>query len=148
MKKRKVWRYSCDFCGKSNCSASSIASHEKGCTLNPNRVCRVCPKLEKDESLPLADLVALVDSITEREPKEKEAIAELRKAAGNCPACMLAAIRQSRKLRTHREHTTIMDPDNGFEALCSFNFKTEMRDLWADFNNHQYEEDYRGSMCY
>lgn len=42
MTKRKVWRYKCDFCGKSNCSAFAIRNHEKHCCHNPHRMCRMC----------------------------------------------------------------------------------------------------------
>lgn len=37
---RKV--YYCDFCKKSNRSASAMSKHEKHCTLNPKRECRLC----------------------------------------------------------------------------------------------------------
>ena len=34
--------YYCDFCKKKGMSASAMSVHEKHCTLNPNRQCRLC----------------------------------------------------------------------------------------------------------
>lgn len=95
MKKRKVWRYTCDFCKKSNCSGGSIASHELHCTKNPARVCRMCSRVG-DTQRPIAELIAAIeygpmpefDDLTERR------IEKLRAVAHNCPACVLGAIRQ------------------------------------------------------
>jgi hypothetical protein len=42
MRTKKVNRYWCDFCNKAGLSAGSMAKHEKHCTLNPDRSCRVC----------------------------------------------------------------------------------------------------------
>jgi hypothetical protein len=42
MKRKQVWQYSCDFCGKRMYSAASMSTHEKRCTLNPNRECAMC----------------------------------------------------------------------------------------------------------
>lgn len=42
MEKKKVWRYYCDFCKKSNCSGAAMSKHEKHCTSNPDRECRMC----------------------------------------------------------------------------------------------------------
>lgn len=34
--------YYCDFCKKKGMSAASMSKHEKHCTLNSNRQCRLC----------------------------------------------------------------------------------------------------------
>jgi hypothetical protein len=34
--------YYCDFCGKHRLTSNSILDHEKTCTLNPERYCRLC----------------------------------------------------------------------------------------------------------
>jgi len=46
-------------------------------------------------------------------------LAQVRKVSNNCPACIMAAIRQS----------GIPVP-----AVSEFNFTKEMRSAWADFN--------------
>lgn len=42
MRTKKVNRYWCDFCNKAGLQAGAMAKHEKHCTLNPDRSCRVC----------------------------------------------------------------------------------------------------------
>ena len=111
MTKRRVWRYKCDYCAKSNCSAGGMAQHEKHCTLNPNRECRMC-----ESGWPKPELLAVLDGAEEKlyvywdadaddqEHAAKTAgrkvindglLAALHTEADGCPACMLSAIRQS-----------------------------------------------------
>jgi hypothetical protein len=116
MKSTKVTRYNCDFCNKRGFSAPHMAKHEKHCTLNPNRECRVCNLLincrDSDfQSKPLAELIAILpdsapfNAVTDLDINREhekltaaviEAIPALRKAAGDCPACMMAALRLAR----------------------------------------------------
>ncbi len=60
MKTKKVNRYWCDYCNKAGLSKSSMERHEKHCTLNPSRSCRVCSLLGGSHGLPVSDLVALL----------------------------------------------------------------------------------------
>lgn len=60
MTRRQVWQYWCDHCGKHNLSAASIAKHEKHCTKNPARVCRMC-KASGGEQLSIEELSACID---------------------------------------------------------------------------------------
>jgi len=111
VKKRKVWRYTCEFCGKSNCSASAMSTHERHCTKNPKRVCRMCQRVG-DEQRPMAELIAAIrytpipgceeyqiidlgDGVKVGSPRQfARDIGELRRISHNCPACILAALRQ------------------------------------------------------
>lgn len=113
MRMKKVNRYWCDFCNKAGLSAGHMSKHEKHCTLNPARECRMCrllaDGLDSDfERKTLAELIAIlpdsgpcnaVTDIDINREHEKlteaviEAIPMLRKASGNCPACMMAALR-------------------------------------------------------
>lgn len=113
MKSKQVTRYNCDFCNKRGFSAPHMAKHEKHCTLNPDRECRMCRLLADGldgdfERNTLAELIAILpDSTRYHEVKDidvnrehekfsadvMEAIPALRKASGNCPACMMAALR-------------------------------------------------------
>jgi len=106
MKKKRVWRYYCDFCKKSGCSRGHIADHEKHCTMNPDRECRICKMVDNDQ-VPMHDLLNLLP-----DPKDyayetlngfsynvlvkivDDVLSELREITGNCPACILAALRQ------------------------------------------------------
>ena len=51
MKEKIKKVYYCDFCGKHRLTSNSMLLHEKHCTLNPNRVCRVCGG--EDEECPM-----------------------------------------------------------------------------------------------
>ena len=87
MTRRPSYRYKCDFCGKTSGSGGHMARHEKHCTMNPQRVCRV-----NGEHTP--DLPALIAALG---CGDKDGVRRLWEAAPRegCPACMLAAIRQS-----------------------------------------------------
>ena len=111
MKSKKVWKYFCEFCGKGNCNPSYMSRHEKGCTMNPARVCRMCARVG-DKQAPIADLIASisytpvpgfeVDKVDEfldgsrvgLPAMSQEETSRLRTLANNCPACILAALRQ------------------------------------------------------
>lgn len=108
MRKKRVWRYYCDFCKKAGCSAYHLRNHEERCTMNPNRTCGMCKLLDQSQPA-LANLVALMPATVvkqegdcadwigwESNPEAQAALANLRKAAGNCPACILAALRQAK----------------------------------------------------
>lgn len=84
MNRKQVWRYYCDFCGKGRCQAASIINHEKHCTKNPNRECGMCALAEHSTPLMVNLRFALIKGID-----------SLLREAKNCPACTLAAIRQS-----------------------------------------------------
>lgn len=111
MRKKQVWRYYCEFCKKANCSRPSIAHHEERCTNNPNRVCGMCKILQHDQP----DLPALVQALPKPVehkdggwddpgeyltwPKDFDTaafLADVRSRANNCPACILAALRQAK----------------------------------------------------
>ena len=54
------------------------------------------------------------------------AMPKLREAAGNCPACILAALRQAGKSIVY---------------FSGFDFKSECKDFWADVNDAQYSRE-------
>lgn len=117
MRTKKVSRHYCDFCGKGMFKIPSMEKHERGCTLNPNRVCGMC-KLLKQEQIPIENLKSFAMSLSpeiQSEP-ENEAVPRYRNFCGGCPACMLAGIRQAK--------------------LCtfSFDFKAEVETFWSEQN--------------
>ena len=141
MRRKKVWRYYCEFCKKANCSGSSIKKHEERCTLNPNRYCGFChiseltqPDLQEAIKLlpePEVHIKIIEDeygkdiSYDGLEKATKEALPKLREFVENCPACIMAALRQK----------GIPVP-----LARDFDFKAESAGVWADFNEAQREE--------
>jgi len=139
MRTKLVKRYWCDFCNKAGLSAGAMAKHEKHCTMNPNRECRVC-KMVEAQGHTLVSLIAMlpdsrpyIDTCSGYDDDNhvqgrflSEAVAavlpEFRKQAENCPACMMAAFRQAK----------IPLP-----MVDGFNFTEEMKSIWADINAAQ-----------
>lgn len=123
MRSKKVWRYWCDFCSKGSCQKSSMVSHERGCTANPNRVCGLCAAAELEQK-PIAELISAyrIDAGTDEQRRGEYDCTvdpvELLKARNRCPACALAASRQS-----------------GIDgAWCNLNYKEAHAAFWAGVN--------------
>src|SRR5262245_15871979 len=90
MHERICKRYACDFCKKSGCSRFHMLRHERGCTKNPSRTCKMCAMVEHEQR-PISELIAAII----QPPGELAAdISRLRELCHNCPACILAALRQ------------------------------------------------------
>ena len=121
-------RHYCEFCKKAGGSAYRMRTHEERCTLNPERKCGVCAMLEEEQPTmaallePFAGIKAVEDeygNLCFDEAALDAGLAQARKVSNNCPACIMAAIRQS----------GIPVP-----AVSGFSFTEEMRSSWADFN--------------
>lgn len=102
MKSKLRMRFYCDHCGKSGGSGFHMKNHEAACTMNPNRVCKMCRPDMLQATMP-----ELIDAL-KRDLGRRDAAGEtdnpldldnyeteLTAAANGCPACILAAIRQS-----------------------------------------------------
>lgn len=149
MRTKKVNRYWCDFCNRAGLSAGHMRSHEKHCTMNPNRECRVCKMVADDRDAdfvmpPLSALVAILpdplpfkrvyEGITGHGYFDESLVGDvgtvlstLRAAAGGCPACILAAIRQR----------GIPVP-----MVEKFSFTDEMKEIWNGINKDNAYERY------
>lgn len=111
MTSKQIIQYRCDFCGKKGLSKGHMKRHENSCTLNPKRSCGICKnigvtpvalqklmvpllpiKAEFPDGMPDEEAFKLYDAMSDR---SKEAISQIRDASGGCPACILAALRQS-----------------------------------------------------
>lgn len=139
MRKRTVWRYYCDFCKKAGLSKHFMQRHEDHCTLNPLRKCRMCVFANGGNGAALPELLALLPNPVEArisemngwEPaywafvdKANAALPILREAADNCPACIMAALRQK----------GIPVP-----MIESFDFKKECADIFSEVNSERME---------
>lgn len=131
MRSKKVTRYWCDHCNRAGLQAHAMAKHEAHCTMNPLRKCRVCD-LMGEVTPTVADLVALLprpgdypslgtmDEVNTLREAVDASIPVLREAAHNCPACIMAALRQA----------SIPVP-----MVDEFDFKREMDSIFASINS-------------
>jgi hypothetical protein len=122
MRIKKVNRYWCDFCNKAGLSAHAMRKHEQHCTLNPLRKCRVCQFINGGNGCCIEELKSLLQDATaySRLLEATEAtMPSLREATDNCPACIMAALRQAK----------IPVP-----MVDSFDFKAEMQKIFNDSN--------------
>ena len=139
MKDKMVHQYKCDFCVKKKYSKFHMKNHEKYCTMNPDRKCRMCDLIEEEQQ-PMGNLLSIFpqdllkyyykirgknefiglgesDKLTDMfEPY----LDELYKKVHNCPACIFAVIRQS-----------------GIYGLeIGFDYKKEIEDFWKKYNEN------------
>lgn len=133
MKKLQRWRYYCDFCKKAGQSGGHMKSHESACTLNPGRVCKMCVKMDHVGQPAMADLLAVLPLPPNEMGWDEEeafkalveaAMPELRILTNNCPACIMAALRQKK----------IPVP-----IVTSFNFKKEIEAIFQGINEEENE---------
>lgn len=128
MKKIKRWVYYCDFCKKSNRSASSIKTHEKHCCGNPDRECRICTGMEWAQKS-TAELVELAEMVT---------LDELKKAVDGCPPCVLAALLQWRK--KFADSLEFPTTDTPGESWNNWDFKAEMSAAYSEMCDRMNEQ--------
>ena len=134
MKKKKMWRYYCDYCKKASCSGGYMSVHEKHCTMNPKRECRMCGEpVNIAEILPLLpkpvyksvydqndwELYKYIDNT-----KELEKSVDIIKKFTNCPACILAVMRQNNKF-----------------GQAYYDYKKERADWWTRVNEKKLKEE-------
>lgn len=142
MKTKKVNRYYCEYCKKSGCVARWIKKHEERCTLNPNRYCGYCHLRDLPQP-DLKELLAILPDPTDYKTWDDytgepqgfnaclgtavgEAMPKLRNAAENCPACIMAALRQK---------------EIPVPIATDFDFKKECQEIWDEFNAARTAED-------
>ena len=129
MRQVKRWRYYCEFCKKAGGSKGHIVAHEKSCTNNPDRVCRMCGYIG-DPQPDLSEMIAIIKNnivfcgtddfesyVLQYGVNEMEILALLREKT-DCPTCLLAALRQSK--------ASYLFP--------SFKFKEERDEFWKEHN--------------
>jgi hypothetical protein len=152
MKAVKRWRYYCDHCKKVSGLKTAMEKHEKGCTLNPARDCGICGFLNGGMAVSTADLMALLPDpakfkrMVVSDPGEEwsyeyeetddeglraathAVLPKLRQLTDDCPACILAALRQR----------GIPVP-----VVTDFNWTTEFKDAQSRMGDHRAEQEGR-----
>ncbi len=136
MKKLQRWRYYCDFCKKAGQAGGHIKAHESACTLNPDRVCKMCVKMGHEATPAIETLLAVLPSppdVMDWDAEEafkvlvEAAMPKLRELTDNCPVCIMAALRQKK----------IPVP-----IVLSFKFKDEIAEIFKGINEEEAERDY------
>lgn len=166
MRQKKIWRYYCEFCKKSGCGKPQMRTHETHCTMNPDRICRVCGNVLKIEQPEMRWLKALMpdptDPIYQKGSDGKfaglgafvsysstddgagkrllkasieRAIEDIRKMTENdyhdgCPACILAAIRQTQPEWWWLEFNYQEEMKEAFAAIHETEEQAEMRSMY------------------
>ena len=123
-------RYYCDHCNKGNGSPSAMRRHERGCTLNPQRICGMCSMLAREggpaPAPPLRLLVQVLDV------EGFKAMCEL---ANNCPACILSVLR-TKNYFDDETGPGVSGPQDGRE---SWGYARAKEQWWKEWNDAQYE---------
>ena len=129
MKQVKKWVYYCDYCKTRRIAKWAMEQHERHCTMNPNRTCQMCSFTDGEGSV--AGLPEMIDVIKNGVKDKNEygewTFIDMEREAGilaelknmtTCPACILAALRQS-----------------GLPYLFpSFDFKKEKETMFREHN--------------
>jgi len=124
--------YYCDYCKKKNLCASAISLHEKYCTSNPNRECRMCGL--KPDYIKIAEKfknrykiieVDVMNDFTSQQVEwmgEPLTLDEIRESVDYCPACVLTVM----KLAGLNDYI--------FYDTLWFNYKKETEEWWKEKN--------------
>lgn len=120
MRSVKKWRHYCDFCGRAKMVKPTMVKHEAGCTLNPSRVCGICNLMQNEQ--------ATIEALKAAFVADSDKLTKLREVSGNCPACILAALRQ---FNASQDQLDRVWPE--------FDFKAEMKSFWDDHNESRRE---------
>jgi hypothetical protein len=134
MKRKKVWQYQCEFCGRKKYSAPHMAHHEKQCTMNIKRKCGMC-RISDNVQTDIYKLIEFCRKHSElkldgnfgaypKESEEKKFIDSLKDLANECPACILSALRLSDTFLYHH----------------LFDFKKERESFFDELNENRSQE--------
>lgn len=139
MRTKTVKRHYCDHCNKGMLQIPAMVKHEKGCTLNPDRICGMCgfnggtpsPPIDELKAIHQEDIDNSIANGSNLETVGFEPLmtypslrGDLLKAT-DCPACILAVIRQSNEER----------------VFLNFDYQKELKEFWAAHND---EPEYGG----
>lgn len=157
MRSKMRMQYYCDFCKKSGASKHAMTLHEKHCTLNPERECRMCAIVEGGNG---HDIPTLLELLPRPEDYKKmvgkpdgwdlawngtphleypglnealiKALPLLRATTNNCPACILAVLRQFFEPLS-KPYGALGNMTDGKDGRL-FDYKKEAKSLFIDYN--------------
>lgn len=137
--------YYCDYCNKHGLSVSHITTHERHCTANPLRICRLCgyssgfmetiAKLKKRFIIATEyNEFARFDLEIVKWKGEEITLDELRYITDGCPNCILTIIRG-----VGLNHY-------GFDF--NFNYQKELSEHWKTINEKEMKKEEFANMYY
>ena len=132
--------YYCEFCNKRGLSGGSMAKHEKHCTANPDRKCRLCDELNVSNNIKILiekyktrytvikeETEYGLDRLKVKWQNEPVTFEEILKDCKGCPNCALTVLRCS-----------------GMGHLwfdIKFDYKKILLDTWAEINAEKMAEE-------
>lgn len=139
MIEKTVTAYICEFCGKKQFAKGSMRRHERRCTANPGRECKMCDQVEiAGFATTTCGLARLVEIMSNRAEPPKHRM-EAARAETDCPACILAAIRQSGVWAEY----VATPPGKSDEVIRMWHFgkESEENGFWGKFLGFDFEEE-------
>lgn len=146
MRDKQKTVYYCDHCGAYRLVRSAMEKHEATCTRNPQRLCRwridghsdgsavidIAPLAAELRARAVAYPLSSDPESPERTYLEKDDVDWLHDEVAGCPACMLAALRQSGVDEWHldRRGRTIFSYEQQVEAIRDEERRAASEDLW------------------
>jgi hypothetical protein len=149
---KTVKQFVCEFCGKKQYALGAMRRHERHCTANPGRECRMCALTP--DGCSAAHLPKLVAMLADEEELPRERMRKVREAT-DCPACTLAAIRQSRiwekyiaepcDMDTGEDHSMHrsffwlppVSDSHGKEEFLGFDYKAEKAQMLREYRENE-----------
>lgn len=130
----------CEHCGKKQFAKGSMRRHEKRCTANPGRECKMCGQVDAAGlSTNIVGLARLVEILSDREAHPKARMDAVR-AETDCPACILAAIRQSGVWAEYKAFDAGIGDEAVFDAW-HFGEGSEKNGFWGHFLGFDFKEE-------
>ncbi len=111
-----------------------MEKHERGCTKNPARVCGMC--IVGTGAPSSHTMQRLIEILGNGSPEKMK---ELRRETDNCPACILAALRQGSPTWWADDVNRSVD-----NSHVDFDFKKEAAEFWREVNAEKPDR----SACY
>jgi len=145
--------YYCDFCKKKG--LRSLEKHEKYCTGNPNRECRLCKNKISIPELITTYSVSLTTGITIEKYILLNTFKQIRDDASQCPACTLTILRAINTFSIYAEteqkdeylKLVVNYSDNRLPDNCkyiySYDFKKDLASWWREVASIEQEADER-----
>lgn len=120
--------YYCDYCGKRYLSEYWGDRHEKGCTMNPNRDCKMCQYVGSSNNIP-----EILNDIYEQGQHEKlyPKANDILQLTNGCPQCTLTIMRL---LASDKRFDDWIDSNGFHETWFYWDYQEACAEFWREYN--------------